>query len=145
MKEYREYDLPIKFPYNHCPEVSLTANCPSDFNAVVETPSTNNQLGGGKVYAQYSIYNYSGKLTIDLNNALSNTTLTAGDLIAYINDGKELKRCSFTTDGNIVTLKKALETNLSYEIFFIEDKINNRLSILFGGSNAIQRAGRIFV
>ncbi|MDO4509291.1 MAG: hypothetical protein Q4B53_05150, partial [Lachnospiraceae bacterium] len=101
---YYEYDKPIEFKYNKCPEVQLTASVEDDLWAVCELYSIN-LVDGYDVLGSYNIYNYEGLVSIDVSNYIS-SEITVGDIVVLQSEwsGRNLKQLNTSNDGNIINI-----------------------------------------
>lgn len=114
-----EYTESAQFVHNSCPEVVLTPKIPTDFNAVV-TQIPMKEWSGMKVYAAYSVYNYSGNFSVDLSQVLQREGLTLSDISVYVSDGNKTGAYSFSKSGNTLTLRKAFSPKSSYTVYCTE-------------------------
>lgn len=130
-----EYEQEMIFPYNECAEISLLAESPVDFNAVVLNHSGANRVNGAKPLAQYEVYNYSGIVTIDYSKIASEIDISKVDI--FVSDGSTLKKYSTKVDGNKISLKKNFDYDKTYEIFLMERNSSNSTAIAFGGTTKI--------
>ena len=115
-----DYEGHQTFPYNSCPEVTLTAKSPTDFNAVVTALEGVESVSGLQVYGAYRVYNYGGNFSADLGELLARENLTLSDISVYVSDGKDLKPTSFSQDGSTVTLRKAFSSASTYTVYITE-------------------------
>lgn len=101
---YYEYDKPIEFKYNKCPEVQLTASVEDDLWAVCDLYSIN-LVDGYDVLGSYNIYNYEGLVSIDVSNYIS-SEITVGDIVVLQSEwsGRNLKQLNTSNDGNIINI-----------------------------------------
>ncbi len=109
------------FPYNDCSEVSLSAEAPLDFNAVVTPCEGISQHKGLKVYRTYRVYNYAGKFSVDLSDVLRREGIKLSDVDIYVSDGNASERYSYTKKDNTVTLKKSFSADCTYTVYCTED------------------------
>lgn len=119
-KKY-DYEGLQKFPHNDCSEVKLSAEIPTDFNAVVTPLEDTTQVMGLQVYAAYRVYNYGGKFSVDLTDTLRKHGVKLSDISVYVSDGADLERYSFSKDGNIVTLRTKFSADCTYTVYCAED------------------------
>jgi hypothetical protein len=120
----------ITFEYNECSEVELEADEVSDLMAVVEDVTDRYSLsdyGIGSVYKGYSIYNYSGELSINLNDVFNANNISLDDIEIWTYEGtflayglSEMETCKYVADNGIVTLENNFEQGKSYYIFITE-------------------------
>ena len=87
---YCEYTEEMIFQYNECEEVSLVAEKPTDFNAVVKRLTNTENISGQLIRVGYQIYNYSGKMSVDLSSVITEQGISLSDLSVYISNGKDL-------------------------------------------------------
>lgn len=131
-KKY-DYDGVQYFPHNDCDEVILSAENPLDFNAVVTPCEGITEYLGLKVYAAYQVYNYSGKLSIDLADVMHREGIRMSDINIYVSNGTDVERYRYAKDGTIATLRKKLSADTTYMVYCAEDNflkfaVNNALS-----------------
>ena len=127
-----EYDEEMEFPNLECPEVSVVPSDPTDFSVVVKDCTQKYDLstyGVEEVYKGYSIYNYSGRVKVDLGKALENSNADIDDVKAYWTEGpylisgaSELRELGYSKSGNIVELDLDFEDDGWYLVFFAEKK-----------------------
>lgn len=125
-KKYEDYTLKQEFPRNYRKEVILSANKPEDFQALVETSSTDkDELTyeiGQPVLKAYKFETYSCDTSIDVTDILkeySQFNLTAKDLVIYsAHSDRYMKNFGLTeldtdVEGNIIHIGNL---NLSWNI-----------------------------
>jgi len=151
--EFYEYDKEIVFDYNKCIEVQLEADEPTDFYAVVEDYTSRYSLkdfGIDTIYKGYWMYNYNGKLKIDLSSIFAENAIDANDISVWVYQGdflvyglSELEKCKYTTDDSVITLNYKFDRNESYYVYITEKKsgTNSFLSVNKNASNALQVNG----
>lgn len=119
------------FPNNACDNVLLNAVEPTDFNAVVTDVTGQYSISdyGINEYQGYKIYNYAGKMTINLQGLYNERNITPNDVNTYIYEGVffddrlgELKRCDFTADGDTITLDSSFDKDKTYYVFVTNKK-----------------------
>lgn len=123
MKPNKKYDYQGRqvFPYNNCAEVSLSAQEPLDFNAVVTPCEGITQYMGLKVYAAYRVYNYAGKFSVDLSDVLRREGIKISDIDIYVSDGNDFERYGHTKKDNVLTLKENFSADCTYTVYCTED------------------------
>lgn len=131
---YYEYDGEIRFDFNECQEVILSAERPSDFNTVVQDDTETyslEQYGITPMYKAYTIYNYYGRVSIDLSNVFNENDISFSDINIYVMKGQylivgqtKLEKVSYKKDGNTVTLNYDFETEEDYKIFITGKKLS---------------------
>ncbi len=117
---FYDYNTPVVFMYNECPEVLLKATVPSDFNTVVKNKTGEWALNNYETLAVYYIYNYTGELRIDLTNVLKEKGLTTKNIKIYVAEETKTKKTKFTSENNIICLKKDFECCYEYTIYVVE-------------------------
>lgn len=127
-----EYEGEQVFKYNECPEVKLTAELPTDFYTVVKDETNRYKLddfGVFNAYKGYNIYNYNGKVSINVEDAvpigkLENSKIEInifeGNFITTMTD-KPVKP-NFTVDGTTVNIDFDFDHTKEYHVFFSEKK-----------------------
>lgn len=122
-KEY-EYKDDLDFPDNTCKAISLEATSARDFNACVSdfTGSNMYNLSGKKVLKTYSVFCYSGYVTIDLS--LIDKSMSADEVNVYVQDfyDTEAKVVKFTSDKKKITLSKAYDYENPYIIYLVKER-----------------------
>ena len=122
-KEY-EYKDDLDFPDNTCKAVNLEATSARDFNACVSdfTGSNMYNLSDKEVLKVYSVFCYSGYVTIDLS--LIDKSLSADDVNVYVQDFYDTKAkvVRFTSDQKKITLSKAYDYENPYIIYLVKEK-----------------------
>lgn len=139
VNDYYEYQEEIIFDYNECPEVTLTADEPVDFYAVVQDYTDRYSLtnyGIDEIYKGYWIYNYNGELRIDIADILDQYDVEVSDINVWVYEGdfivnelSELKKCKFGNDDTVITLKYDFDNNRAYYVY-ITEKISRFSSFL---------------
>lgn len=122
-----EYDGEINFKYNECSEVTLKADEPTDFYAVVQDYTDRYSLadfGINTVYKGYWIYNYNGEVQIDLTSVCDEYGIGFSDIRVWVYKGdflayglSSLKKCNYNADGNVITLKYDFEDTSAYYVY----------------------------
>ena len=102
---YYDYDNPVEFKYNKCPEISFTASVEDDLWAVCE-PWVITNLKGYNILGCYNIYNYEGPVSVDITKYL-NSGITLKDIIVLKGNwsGEDIKKVRITSNGNVITVK----------------------------------------
>ena len=126
------------FPYNTCPEVSLTPLSPTDFNAVVTALTDVESVSGLRVYQAYRVCNYGGHFSADLGALLSLENLSLSDLAVYVSDGNSLKSFSFSKAGNTITLRKPFSSGSSYTVYIAEKNFLAFAAASIGAEDSLQ-------
>ena len=129
--KYYEYEGEIQFLYNECPEVYLEASSPYDFHAVVTKSEQETTFNRCHTYAKYEIYNYSGKISIDVSELLKDNEITPADIEVYMTDGDEVRKCVYETDSQVIFIKNELSELSTYQIFITERNVRSSLSVAF--------------
>ena len=141
VNRYYEYEGNAIYAYNECTEVILDAQIPTDFNAVVINHTGEHRLNGCKVYAEYEVYNYSGIFAVDLSDVLNGNETTVADIVVYVSDGTDMEKYAYSSEGNMIWLKKPLMPESDYRVYVMEKSISNDIAIMFGRSLPITFAG----
>jgi len=122
--KYYEYEDPVPFEGNNCPEVILTAENAFDFNASVSdrTGSGIYRLQDKNVLKTYFVCFYTNYLTIDLYRI--DKELSPEDVTVYVQEfyETEAKVVKFTTNGSCITLKKKYDCNTPYVVYLVKEK-----------------------
>ncbi len=137
------YQDTLQFAHNPCPEVKLSAQIPTDFNAVVTERTDIDQLSGLAVYAAYEIYNYSGKFSVDLTDVLNRENLELSDIAVYVSDGSGLNSYSYTSEGNTITLKKNFSPKSTYTVYCAEKNFIRFAAAKLGATDALDVIDKI--
>lgn len=141
---FYEYEGDIEFVNNECPEVILTADIPSDLNAVVKDYKdvySLSKFGMDTVYAGYWLYNYSGKVSLDLTDVMSDD-IQGKDLQVMIAEGSfveygltEFKKCSFECAGNVIALDYDFDKSTQYYVYVVKKILFiNKITSSIGGA-----------
>jgi len=127
-----EYTGDREFSNNECDEVELEALSSNDFNATVEDYTYRYELdnwGISKIYKGYYLYNFSGKMTINISEILSSNDITSKDISVWVYDGafltygmSDLEAVKYTEDDNIITINYDFEYDHSYYVYITEKK-----------------------
>lgn len=127
-----EYTGDRKFSNNECDEVELEALSSNDFNATVEDYTYRYELdnwGISKIYKGYYLYNFSGKMTINISEILSSNDITSKDISVWVYDGafltygmSDLEAVKYTENDNIITINYDFEYDHSYYVYITERK-----------------------
>lgn len=138
-----EYKEEITFDNNECKEVGLSADLPSDLNAVVKDYTDKYDLSGfgiDKVYAGYWMYNYNGTVTLDMEDNFKKNNITDQDIQVLIAKGSfieegltEFKNCKFKSTGAVLTLEYEFDKDDQYYIYVVKktsatEKIKNTVN-----------------
>lgn len=125
-----EYRKEITFDNNECKEVGLTADIPSDLNAVVKDYTKKYDLSGfgiDQVYAGYWMYNYNGTVILDMEENFKKNHITDKDIQILIAKGSfieegltEFKNCKFKSTGAVLTLEYEFNKDDQYYIYVVE-------------------------
>ena len=127
-----EYKGKISFKHNHCSEVKLEADEPSDLNAVIDDYTNRYSLecyGINKIYKGYWMYNYEGTAKIDLTSVFKRNDIGYGDIKVWVIQGafvvnglSELEECVYKENGNAITLEYDFVKTNEYYIYITENK-----------------------
>lgn len=125
-----EYRKEITFDNNECKEVGLTADIPSDLNAVVKDYTKKYDLSGfgiDQAYAGYWMYNYNGTVILDMEENFKKNHITDKDIQILIAKGSfieegltEFKNCKFKSTGAVLTLEYEFNKDDQYYIYVVE-------------------------
>ena len=138
-----EYMGDRQFSYNNCPEVSLSAETPLDFNAVVTELPGIQRISGLQVYSAYQVYNYSGKFSVDLTDVLRRENIKLSDVAVYVSDGNSLESYSYTDEGNTITLKDKFSPSSTYQVYCTEKNFIRFAAAKLGADNALDTISAI--
>ena len=136
VKKRYDYEGDIRFPNNTCEEVSLQAKTPTDLNAVVKRVSESSKIKGCEIYSAYEVYNYSGKLTIDISDVCKKKGIEAKAVSVFVSDGDETVSCNRSVKGSSIIIKKKLKPDYQYKIYICEKSKEGLAQKLFGGTAA---------
>ena len=118
-RKYTVKPSSIKYPYNECNEVSLSADSAEARRAVVQKPYFN-KLKGVKTYQEYQITCFSGKMTIDLTDILKDNKTDISSISVFLQedtgDAKNITdRVKF--HGRNVTVSGLFDADKHYDLF----------------------------
>lgn len=142
----------ITFENNNCEEVLLTATVPEDLTAVIEDYTDRyslSEFGIEDIYKGYWLYNYSGTLSIDVDEILASNELSIEDLNIWIYEGdfvayglSDLIPCEYSAEGNTVTLDYNFETEEAYYVYLTGKQDNSIFKniVAFGSSYQINKS-----
>lgn len=142
----------ISFENNNCEEVLLTATVPEDLTAVIEDYTDRyslSEFGIEEIYKGYWLYNYSGTLSIDVDEILASNELSIEDLNIWIYEGdfvayglSDLIPCKYSAEGNTVTLDYNFETEEAYYVYLTGKQDNSIFKniVAFGSSYQINKS-----
>lgn len=127
-----EYSGDREFSYNECGEVNLEALSANDFNATVEDYTYRYELdnwGINKIYKGYYLYNFSGKMTVDINEILTTNDISTKDISVWVYDGafltygmSDLEAVKFSDKDGILAIDYEFEYDHSYYVYITEKK-----------------------
>lgn len=129
---FYEYEGEQAFPQNECGEIILTADIPSDFQAVIKDCTDNYSLkefGIDRICKGYWLYNYQGTVSIDAAAALEGKETAFSDCCIFICEGAfiepgliEFKKCKYSDEDGIITLDYEFDHSKQYYIYIAEKK-----------------------
>lgn len=123
----------IVFSCNECSEISFLNVNIDNMGAMAEVNTyhahTLSDYGVNKVYAEYFIHEYAGKISIDVSKVLNDNNLKLSDICIYVIKGtfsvegkSELKECKYTADGTTLNLTYDFTRGTSYYLYVTEKK-----------------------
>lgn len=129
-KKYDFDDSTYKFPNNPCKEIILTPSTASDMNACISDYTGTNMfnLNGQNPVKTYSVSFYSNYVSIDLGSIKGLEPDCVTVYVQNFND-TEAKPVKFSTDKDLITLKKKYDYCDTYIIYLVKGK--NTTSGLF--------------
>lgn len=147
---FYEYEGEPSFQNNECGEVLLEANIPSDLNAVVKDYTDRysaSEIGAETIYKGYWLYNYNGKLKIDITDLLEEHSVKNSDIQVLIAEGAfvaagvtEFEKCRFDSEGSAIALNFEFEKDRKYFVYIVEkpgmiDSLISGASGIFGAAS----------
>lgn len=140
---YYEYEGSIEFINNECSEVILSADIPSDLNAVVKDYTdaySLSKFGIETIYAGYWLYNYSGRISLDLADVFFDTGIHDKDLQVMVAEGSfveygltEFKKCSFERTGSVLAVDYEFDKDGQYYVY-----VTNKATIINGIATSVR-------
>jgi uncharacterized protein YneF (UPF0154 family) len=137
---YYEYQNDLTFKSNRCDNVTLEMNEAFDVYAVVEDKTGTSKIDGYEIYAEYEVYYYSGRLTIDLTDILEENNLSMSDISVCASDGFRIRKLKFKADRNVITTKKKLDEYCTFRIFITNKSAKGYWNTFIHGDEAISPA-----
>lgn len=150
MDTSKYYDtLNVVFPGNECPEISFLNVNIQNMGAMSERNTfhahTLSDYGVNKIYKEYFVHEYTGKISIDVTDTLRENNLQLSDISIYVIKGtfsvaglSELNECKYTADDNVLTLKYDFTAGTSYYLYIAEKK--TLLNKIFAASSKSQNS-----
>lgn len=128
-----DYGESVEFKNNQCSEVIFTATKQTDLNAAAE-PWVIQNVKGYDVYANYHIYNYGGKLSINVTDILNERSANIKDISVLKCDwhGDNMQKVDATADGNILTLKDDIASDDDFVVIIAK----KNKGITFGAASS---------
>ena len=124
LNTYYDFKNDIEFTGNQNNEVILKAENSIDFNAVVAdySGSTMYNLENKDVIKVYTVFCYTGHITIDLG--LIDPELTADSVNVYVDtfDGNDASSVKFTSEENKITLSESYPAGMRYTVYLVKEK-----------------------
>ena len=125
-----EFEGEQEFKGNSCDEIVLSATTVKDFNAVVKNITGSDSSVGGKVIAEYRIYNYSGQLSIKLGDIYDGDTSDIAVMVG-IQGQDGLERYEFDVKDKVITLRDSFDGAKTYKVYVVPVDFADRLKSMF--------------
>ena len=141
-----EYDGTTKAKNNNCEEVILDLDEAADLTAYVTDGTDDyslNDFGINTVYKGYKIYNYNGKVSIDIKKILKKNNIELSDISVYICPSgfvyyglTDLENCKYTENDSVIDIDYELEGDQTYYIYITEKKKISANGALYSTSSS---------